>query len=89
MHGLRAVPITSIPASAEGSGSIQVNKSSKTEDDNIETFLPSTVEVDLAGVGEQILFEMIGFEDADISNCSLITDYIGFDEFDEIEAPDI
>jgi hypothetical protein len=54
-----------------------------------ETFLPSTVEIDLAGVGEQILFEMIGFEDADISNCSLVTDYIGFDEFDEIEAPDI
>lgn len=54
-----------------------------------ETFLPSTVEIDLAGVGEQILFEMIGFEDADISSCSLVTDYTGFDEFDEIEAPDI
>jgi hypothetical protein len=32
---------------------------------------------------------MIGFEDADISSCSLVTDYTGFDEFDEIEAPDI
>ena len=49
------------------------------------------MDVDIAGL-QAVNPETVGwlyFEDADISNCSLVTDYTGFDEFDEIEAPDI
>lgn len=56
---------------------------------NADTFLPSTVQIDMPEVGEQLVSSLIGSDDAGKVTCTLITDYTGFNEFDEIEAPDV
>jgi len=56
---------------------------------NAETLLPSTVEIDMSLVGDQLIYQVMGISDATINNCTLITDYTGFNEFDEIEAPEL
>lgn len=54
-----------------------------------DTFLPSTVVIDMPEVGDQIVYDMMGIDDTEVTTCTIVTDYIGFDEFDKIEEPDI
>lgn len=56
---------------------------------NAETLLPSVVSIDMPEVGEQIASELMDIDDAEITTCTIVTEYTGFDEFDEIEAPDM
>lgn len=56
---------------------------------NAETLLPSVVSIDMPEVGEQIASELMYIDDAEITTCTVVTEYTGFDEFDEIEAPDM
>ena len=54
-----------------------------------DTFLPSTVVIDMPEVGDQIVYDMMGIDDTEVTTCTIVTDYTGFDEFDKIEEPDM
>lgn len=54
-----------------------------------DTLLPSTVVIDMPEVGDQIVYAMMGLDDTEVTTCTIVTDYTGFDEFDKIEEPDV